>query len=98
MYHKTHSFASLNAFSKLLLDYLAEKPALKVFYGNGPRLENFKDQIASKSTFPATNRAVLQVFQAISSPQEFINSPDTRNYFINRQCFSINFKHFKPFF
>jgi hypothetical protein len=25
---------------------------------------------------------VLQVFQAISSPQEFINSPDTRNYFI----------------
>lgn len=25
---------------------------------------------------------VLQVFQAISSQQEFINSPDTRNYFI----------------
>lgn len=60
MDHKTHSFSSLNAFSTLLLDYLAEKPELKAFYGNGPRLENFKEQIASKSTFPATNRAVLQ--------------------------------------
>ena len=58
--HKTHSFASLNAFSKLLLDYLAEKPALKVFYGNGPRLENFKDQISEKKGFPAATREVLQ--------------------------------------
>ena len=58
--HKTHSFASLNAFSKLLLDYLAEKPELKAFYNNGPQISNFKEQIASKSTFPATNRAVLQ--------------------------------------
>ncbi|UAJ14260.1 bacillithiol biosynthesis cysteine-adding enzyme BshC [Aquirufa lenticrescens] len=60
MDHKTHSFSSLNAFSTLLLDYLAEKPELKAFYGNGPRLENFKEQIASKSTFPAANRAILQ--------------------------------------
>ncbi len=60
MANKTHSFSSLNAFSKLLLDYLAEKPALKEFYGNGPRLTNFKDQISSKSTFPGTTRAVLQ--------------------------------------
>ena len=60
MYHKTHRLTSLNAFSRLLLDYLAEKPALKAFYGNGPLLANFKDQIASKSTFPATTRTVLQ--------------------------------------
>ena len=60
MDHKTHTLTSLNAFSKLLLDYLAEKPVLKTFYNNGPRLENFKDQIASKSTFPAANRAILQ--------------------------------------
>ena len=60
MDHKTHTLTSLNAFSKLLLDYLAEKPVLKEFYGNGPLLANFKDQIASKSTFPAANRAILQ--------------------------------------
>ena len=60
MANKTHSFVSLNAFSSLLLDYLAEKPALQEFYGNGPQLSNFKDQIASKSAFPATSRAVLQ--------------------------------------
>lgn len=60
MNHKTHSFASLNAFSKLLLDYLAEKPELKAFYGNGPQLAKFKDQIAEKKSFPSANRAVLQ--------------------------------------
>jgi uncharacterized protein YllA (UPF0747 family) len=60
MNHKTHSFASLNAFSKLLLDYLAEKPELMAFYGNGPQLAKFKDQISEKKSFPAANRAILQ--------------------------------------
>ena len=57
---KTHSFASLNAFSKLLLDYLAEKPDLKAFYGNGPQISNFKEQISEKKGFPAATREVLQ--------------------------------------
>ena len=60
MDHKTHSFASLNAFSTLLLDYLAEKPALKAFYGNGPLLANFKEQISEKKGFSSENRAILQ--------------------------------------
>jgi uncharacterized protein YllA (UPF0747 family) len=60
MSYKTHSFSSLNAFSTLLLDYLAEKPALKEFYGNGPHLANFKDQISKKKSFPSANRAILQ--------------------------------------
>jgi uncharacterized protein YllA (UPF0747 family) len=60
MSYKTHSFASLNAFSKLLLDYLAEKPALQGFYGNGPQLANFKEQISEKKGFPSSSRAILQ--------------------------------------
>ncbi len=60
MYHKTHSFASLNAFSTLLLDYLAEKPALQEFYGNGPQISKFKEQISEKKSFPASSRAILQ--------------------------------------
>ncbi len=60
MNHKTHSFASLNAFSKLLLDYLAEKPELKAFYGNGPQFSNFKDQISKKKGFSSASRDVLQ--------------------------------------
>jgi len=60
MSHKTHNFSSLNAFSSLLLDYLAEKPALNEFYGNGPQLSNFKDQISKKKGFPASSRVVLQ--------------------------------------
>jgi uncharacterized protein YllA (UPF0747 family) len=60
MNHKTHSFASLNAFTKLLLDYLAEKPALKAFYGNEPQLSKFKDQISEKKGFSSSSRAILQ--------------------------------------
>jgi uncharacterized protein YllA (UPF0747 family) len=60
MNHKTHSFASLNAFSKLLLDYLAEKPALKAFYGNEPQLSKFKEQISEKKGFSSSSRAILQ--------------------------------------
>ena len=60
MSHKTHNFSSLNAFSSLLLDYLAEKPALKEFYGNTPQISKFKDQISKKKGFPASSRAVLQ--------------------------------------
>lgn len=60
MPHKTHTFASLNAFSKLLLDYLAEKPALKAFYNNGPQIAKFEDQISAKKGFPVATREVLQ--------------------------------------
>ncbi len=60
MANKTHSFASLNAFSSLLLDYLAEKPALQEFYGNGPQLSKFKEQISEKKGFPRASRAILQ--------------------------------------
>ena len=60
MSHKTHNFSSLNAFSSLLLDYLAEKPALKEFYGNAPQIAKFKEQISDKKGFPTSSRVVLQ--------------------------------------
>jgi uncharacterized protein YllA (UPF0747 family) len=60
MSHKTHNFSSLNAFSSLLLDYLAEKPALNGFYGNGPQITKFKEQISDKKGFPTSSRVVLQ--------------------------------------
>jgi uncharacterized protein YllA (UPF0747 family) len=60
MANKTHSFTSLNAFSSLLLDYLAEKPALQEFYGNGPQLSKFKEQISEKKGFSSASREVIQ--------------------------------------
>ena len=60
MSNKTHPFASLNAFSTLLLDYLAAKPALQAFYGNAPQISHFKDQISKKKSFPSSSRAILQ--------------------------------------
>lgn len=39
------------SFSKIFLDYLDEKPELKNFYENFPRIENFQKQIDLKSGF-----------------------------------------------
>lgn len=85
MNHKTHSFASLNAFSKLLLDYLAEKPALKEFYGNGPQLSNFKEQIVAKKSFPVATRNVLQTvleeqYAAIGAEMPAVNLRDENTF------------------
>ena len=85
MNHKTHSFASLNAFSKLLLDYLAEKPALKEFYGHGPQLSNFKDQIVAKKSFPAASRAILQTvleeqYTAIGAEMPSVDLRDEKTF------------------
>lgn len=54
------SFQSSGYFSKLMQDYLDQKPELKPLYNNFPTLENFEKQIAEKSAnFDHKNRAVL---------------------------------------
>lgn len=54
------SFQSSGYFSKLMQDYLDQKPELKPLYNNFPTLENFEKQIAEKSAnFDHNNRAVL---------------------------------------
>jgi uncharacterized protein YllA (UPF0747 family) len=85
MSYKTHSFASLNAFSKLLLDYLAEKPALQGFYGNGPQLSKFKDQISEKKGFPRASRAILQTvlteqYEAIGAEMPSVDLRDENTF------------------
>ena len=56
---KSYPIESLHSFSKLLIGYLAEFPALAQFYGNSPKLEEFEKQIAEKKSFSYSNRAVL---------------------------------------
>jgi len=47
-------------FSKLMCDYLAEKEAVKSFYGAFPKLENFGKQLETKgNTFSSESRKVL---------------------------------------
>jgi bacillithiol synthase len=47
-------------FSKLIIDYLNEKPSLHTLYNRFPRIENFKAQIEEKkSNFNDQNRTVL---------------------------------------
>jgi len=56
---KSYPIESLHSFSKLLIDYLAEFPALATFYGNAPQLESFERQIAEKKSFSQSNRVIL---------------------------------------
>jgi bacillithiol biosynthesis cysteine-adding enzyme BshC len=54
------SYQKSGYFSKLILDYLDEKPELAQFYNRFPKIENFKDQIAEKQqNFPVENRKLL---------------------------------------
>ena len=46
-------------FSNLICDYLDQKNELKDFYHRFPTLENFRDQINDKASFPVPNRNVL---------------------------------------
>jgi bacillithiol biosynthesis cysteine-adding enzyme BshC len=47
-------------FTKLIVDYLDEKPELKSLYHRFPKLENFKEQIDEKQeNFPLENRTIL---------------------------------------
>ena len=54
------SYKKSGYFSKLIVDYLEEKPELKALYNRFPALENFKDQIAEKqNNYPIANRLKL---------------------------------------
>lgn len=54
------SYQDSGYFSKLVIDYLNEKPELKALYNRFPKIENFKSQIAEKQQhFPEKNREVL---------------------------------------
>ncbi|GEC79235.1 bacillithiol biosynthesis cysteine-adding enzyme BshC [Flavobacterium aquatile] len=54
------SYQNSGYFSKLIVDYLDEKPNLKQLYNHFPKIENFKLQIdEKKANFPVENRHVL---------------------------------------
>jgi len=54
------SYQKSGYFSKLMIDYLDEKPELKQLYNRFPKIENFKQQIEEKQqNFPFENRKIL---------------------------------------
>lgn len=54
------SYQKSGYFTKLIVDYLDEKPELKSLYNRFPTLENFKGQLEEKGqNYPAENRKVL---------------------------------------
>lgn len=54
------SYQNSGYFSKLIVDYLDEKPNLKQLYTHFPKIENFKLQIEEKqANFPKENRQIL---------------------------------------
>jgi bacillithiol synthase len=54
------SYQKSGYFTKLIVDYLDEKPGLKPLYNRFPKLGNFKSQIAEKAqNYPQENRKIL---------------------------------------
>lgn len=53
------SYRESGFFSNLICDYLDQSEQLKPFYGLFPTIENFEAQIAGKSAFPESRRALL---------------------------------------
>ena len=54
------SYQKSGYFTKLMVDYLAEKSELKSLYNRFPKLENFKEQLAEKAkNYKQENRQVL---------------------------------------
>jgi bacillithiol biosynthesis cysteine-adding enzyme BshC len=64
-------FSATGYFSKLICDYLDEKPELSEFYGNFPDVAGFKNQLESKKTaFSAPSRQLL----SDALKQQYINT------------------------
>jgi len=54
------SYKHTGFFSPLILDYLAQNPELKEFYGNFPSVDNFQNQFQTKEkTYQNSQRATL---------------------------------------
>ena len=67
---KSYPLESLHSFSKLLIDYLAELPALSQFYGNTPNIESFEKQMAEKKS----KLAEIKTKPTSASVADFINN------------------------
>src|SRR5688572_5936123 len=59
MHVTTLPYRATNAFSDLVYDFLDQKPQLKPFLHRFPVIENFKDQIREKQSFPLAQRQTL---------------------------------------
>lgn len=69
-------YSETGYFSKLLCDYLAEKPELEDFFGKSPNLDNFKSQLEKKKvSIGAQSRTSL--VQQLQKQYEGFNSSDT---------------------
>ena len=54
------SYQKSGYFTKLIVDYLEDKPELKSLYNRFPKLENFKNQLDEKAqNYPQENRKIL---------------------------------------
>ena len=80
---KTIPYQDTGYFSKLVCDYLAEKPELKTFYNRFPRIENFEKQVKEKNkSFDNESRNLLvdslkKQYKGISASKATKNNIDS---------------------
>ena len=52
-------FRETHSFTDFFLKYIEQDPALSPFFSRFPSIENFKDQVNEKSSFPESTRNLL---------------------------------------
>ncbi|TBX70044.1 bacillithiol biosynthesis cysteine-adding enzyme BshC [Flavobacterium silvisoli] len=72
------SYQNSGYFSKLVVDYLAEKPELKKYYNHFPKLENFEKQLNEKKLNFSQNHRTVLVSELEKQYQNFEISEATR--------------------
>ncbi len=79
---KTIPYAETGYFSKLVCNYLAEKPELQVFYNRFPKLENFDGQLKEKSlSIRAQSRTTL--VKSLNNQCQNLSTSEATQYNIN---------------
>jgi bacillithiol biosynthesis cysteine-adding enzyme BshC len=84
------SYQESSYFSKLITDYLEQKPELDLLYNHFPTLNNFKLQIAEKqNSFPQVNRTTL--VNAITKQYQDCKTTEVTNVNIQKLAHSNTF-------
>ncbi len=79
---KTIPYAETGYFSKLVCNYLAEKPELQVFYNRFPKLESFDGQLKEKSlSIRAQSRTTL--VKSLNNQCQNLSTSEATQYNIN---------------
>jgi bacillithiol synthase len=90
----TLEYAQTGAFSRIVLDYLSDEPALRTFYQHRPNIAGLKAALEQKKLQAVDRKALYDVLQAQYAP---VNTPElvkqNLEKLLQENCFTICTAH-----